>query len=214
MPDLSAWLEALPSDGSLVGNGARDIRSNMSTLALGLGEWLQYPGSGGGSDTSAGYFKEGAARVFFAAGSASSNSANATLQQRAFLEDNTNDHRLLLYESDTTRCMGGEKVLEHSLTSNNRQWVTVSDFTVIDSTVVNGTLSRNFETWRASSPPVQVMIFGDTPIVNVTSSDTRYFVALSAVTTGGFTSDGSYVGTTSDVTLHWFASGWTDEGNV
>lgn len=212
MVDLSLWNEGLPSDGSRVGIGARDIRSQMSTLATGLGEWLQYPGSGGGSADSAGYFKAGAARLFFAADSASSNSANATIQQRGFLASDTN--RLYLYESDTTRLMGAETALEHSLTSNNRQWVTISDLTVIDSTVVSTAISRNFETWRASSPPDQVMIFGDTPVVTVSSSDTRYFVALSAVTTGGFTSIGSYVGTANDATLRWFASGWTDEGNV
>lgn len=212
MPDLSLWNEDIPSDGSRVGIGARDIRSQMSTLATGLGEWLQYPGSGGGSADSAGYFKQGAARLFFAAGSASSNADNATLQQRGFID--SGDNRFFLYESDTTRLMGADSALEHSLTSNNRQWVTLSDITIIISADVNTSISRNFETWRASSPPDQVMIFGDDPIVTISSNDTRYFVALSAVTTGGFTSIGSYVGSSNTVTLRWFASGWTDEGNV
>lgn len=212
MPNLDLWNENVPSDDSRVGIGARDIRSQMTTLAVGLGEWLQYPGSGGGSASSAGYFKEGAARFFFAADSASSNSANATLQQRGFFDSDNN--RLYLYESDTTRLMGAETALEHSLTSNNRQWVTISDVTLIDSTVLGDSLPRNFETWRASSPPDQVIIFGDTPTVTISSDDTRYFIGLSAITTGGFTSIGSYVGTASDVTIRWFASGWTDEGNV
>ena len=101
------WKETLPSDGSAVGRSPEEIRAHIQNTAKGLGEWVYWPGSGGGSEASAGQLKPGASRPFYAAESAISNPG----PQHLFLASDTT--RLFFFVSAETLLAGSIRYLEH-----------------------------------------------------------------------------------------------------
>jgi hypothetical protein len=171
------WDEALPSDASRVGVAPPDLRSLWTSIGAGVGEELFFPGSGGGSQASAGELKPGSTRAFLGAQSASSN--DATNLGKLFLSSNSTF--LLLYESAETHRVGGAGTLSHGSQPLGGVWVeqrgTASD--ISDGNTAGVSLGTAYSV---------------TPEVWLVPSSNSYLVAATDVNTSEFTISAQYVG--------------------
>lgn len=108
---ISAWTEAVPSDTSTVGTFPAYARAVWAAISAGLAVEHFWPGSGGGSEASAGDLRPGASRAFVDVRSASS-APSPTVGRALFTSDTT---RLLLYDSTGTY-LGGTPFLDEVAT--------------------------------------------------------------------------------------------------
>jgi hypothetical protein len=106
------WTESVPSGTSNVGDFPSYAKSIWTEISTGMAVEHFFPGSGGGSDASAGELKPGASRAYFAAQSLASLPSQGT--GRAFLASDTS--RLLLFTSTRT-VLGGTPFFDEVGTS-------------------------------------------------------------------------------------------------
>lgn len=187
MPTLN-WVETLPSDGSAVGRSPAEIRQPMTNVALGLGTQLEWPGSGGGSELSAGQPKAGAARPYFAASSAKSLAA----PQQLFLTSDTT--RLYFMTSAGTVLAGTMYLMEHQTAPSTGRWVFQSGTTVL----------------ADDTPYVKIDFpwpYAEAPTVVTTSSFVGVSFAVRSASSQSFMADARRFGGSDDTTLNWLAIG-------
>lgn len=201
------WKESLPSETSKVGISPPEIRAHKQAIAQWLGTWLEFPGSGNGSEWSAGVFKAGASRALHAAASASSNADIGTLRGKAFLASDTS--RLYLYDSSGTYCVGTPDLVEILNDGNaNLAYIVQSGQSYVSAP---NNPHQNFS-FSQNGVTAKRIEFNANPIVLAhTSVDTRLLFGVSTISTGGFTSVASWFasGATSAYTVYWRASGYT-----
>ena len=190
------WTEALPSDGSLVGVAPPEIRSLWSGVAAGLGANggpLYWPGSGGGSEASAGQLQPGALRAYYDTHSASSNAGTLDAVGRLFVASDRS--RVYLYESSATRLVGSRFFVEHLGTAKGigTVWVTQRGETPLGS----ATTTVTFDVPFTAAPLVSGSCSQATSTLEFTSINVSTFRST-ASTLGGATSNG---------TLYWWARG-------
>lgn len=186
MPTIT-WVETLPSNGSAVGRSPSEIRQPMSSVALGLGAWLEWPGSGSGSELLAGQPKAGAARPYFAPSSAKSLAS----PQQLFLTSDTT--RLYYMTSAGTVQVGSVQFLEHkSSASTSYAWVMQSGSTVLAGKAI-----------RLDFP----VTFAEAPVVIPTTTYTSMHFSVRAVSAESVTIDARRFGGSDDTTLNWLALG-------
>lgn len=180
-----SWTEALPSENSKVGISPPEIRNNKALIAQWLGDWLEFPGSGGGSETSAGIMKAGAARTLYAAVSASSN--DGSINGKLFFASDTSN--MYVYDSTGTYCVGTPNLIEVQ-TDGSEQYAYV--FQSGQSYV--GAPNNPTQTFRFSADGMsaKVIEFAANPVVVAYTSHTSILLGVSTVTTGGFSSTASW----------------------
>lgn len=163
MPKIK-WDEDTPADDDKIGLGAQEVRSIKSSIAVGFGEWHNFPGSGGGTLDNPGRLKPGASKFLYDVASNSSSSAAGLPRNRDRYYLTSDKGRLEVYTGPTTTAawqVGGVNSIEHSHVSftnatsgDHRQtWVTGSTETKVQTaalfgTTVNaaaGTLNINYE---------------------------------------------------------------------
>lgn len=186
MPTIT-WTETLPSNASAVGRSPSEIRQHIISTAQGLGAWLEWPGSGGGSELSPGDPKAGAARPYFAPASQHSLAS----PQQLFLTSDTT--RLLFTTSAGTVQAGTVRLLEHDTTAGGDMWVMQSGTTVIPQ-------ANNSVITFATA-------FSDAPSVVATSTYIGVTFAILAVSAQTFSITARRFGGSDATTLTWLALG-------
>lgn len=174
-----SWVETVPSATSLVGIEPRHLQSVWTAVATGLATNLYWPGSGGGSDASIGRLKPGASRTYVDVISNSS-VVNSQATGRVFFA--TDSTRAVLYDSAGTYLFGTPYLAEMH-TPSAFPWVRQTGQTVVASAGTPTSKSVSFAD-----------AYGAAPTVWQTFSNTNYLMAISTVTTGGFTSTFSWMG--------------------
>ena len=195
MTQSIGWTETLPSDASLVGVSPPEIRSVWSAIAAGLGQNggpLYFPGTGGGSEASAGDLQPGNLRANYGVHSLSSNDNSADTIGRIYVASDRS--RAYVTESDGTYLLGSRYLIEHTPTkAATNAWITQRGFTPMGSTQTTITFATPF----MSAPTVFVSTSQNTSTLEVTS-----------ITVTDFKSTASGIGiATPDGTLWWWAMG-------
>lgn len=187
------WTESVPSNASLVGNAPKDFRSVWTALSLGLATEHFYPGSGGGSDASAGDLLPGGSRCFVDNKSRSS-APNSQYTGRLFLDiDNS---RLYAYESAATYLVGTSWYNDNASDAGTNYWVRTSGNTPgvsTGSSVVTIPFGMTF-----TAPP-QVVLSG--------SNTSWHLSFVTSTTTYVVSAFSSYAGAASTLTIYWQALG-------
>lgn len=196
MTTTIGWTETLPSDASAVGLAPPEIRSIWSSIAQGLGlngGPLYWPGTGGGSEASAGQLQPGGLRAYHDTHSASSNAGTLDVIGRVFVASDRS--RAYLYESAATRLLGSRFLIEYTSSSKSLGdvWVTQRGETAF----ALGTTTVTFATpFRAA------------PFVGGSCSQASTTLQFTPISATQFRSDVSTLGgTISDSTLYWWAIG-------
>ena len=205
MPVLT-WKETLPSETSKVGISPPEIHAHKTAIAQWLGAWLEFPGSGGGSENSAGVLKAGASRALYGAASLSSNADMGTNKGKVYFTSDTT--RLYAYDSSGTYCIGTPSLVEVLTDGDtNNAYVMQSGQSYVSAPNVN-TKSYSFSHDGVSAKRIE---FAANPVVVAYTSHTSILLGVSTVTTGGFSSTASWWGSgdTSAYTVCWRASGYT-----
>ena len=205
MPVLN-WKETLPSETSKVGISPPEIHAHKQAIAQWLGAWLEFPGSGGGSENSAGVLKAGASRALHGAASLSSNAAMGTNKGKVYFTSDTS--RLYVYDSSGTYCVGTPRLTE-VLTDSDPMFAYV--FQSGQSYVASPNDPAKSFSFSKDGVSAKWVEFTTEPIVVAYTSHTSILLGISTVTTGGFTSAASWWGSgnTSAYTVFWRASGYT-----
>lgn len=202
------WVETIPSDGSAVGIGARDIRANKYAIAEGLRESLNL---GNKIDP----IKQGAPRPYIDIESNSSNIDKGPVTTSSFTRGKlyfaSDTSRLLLWTSvvsniaavayfkENTFVVGSPRFIEHNTDPGRSVWIETSGF-------------KKFSTPDAGSGSISFgnVVFDEAPQVYTWSSDTNYMPAVISVTRTGFSAKLNAIHrAASDMTLFWRASGYT-----
>lgn len=195
------WREELPSNDSLVGRGAGDIRDQWAQLTSGMAESLQWP---------SGLRKPGSF--------ASYDATDSTFSAEGMLHINSALSRLLYHASALSFTspaqfdirtqmlpLGNATFVEHA-TEPRGVWLQVSGLSAI-AAAADDEYDFSYSTDGVSGTQV---IFGAPPNIYLTSGNTGVSFSVSTWTTGGFSVRAhEIIGTTSDWTLHWLSSGTT-----
>lgn len=195
-----SWAETLPSSISTGGDVERDWLSMMTSVALGLKTSFAWPGSGGGSLTSAGVSLFGNARMARAGNSAVTGQYND-----GFLLLNQNHLSVHHIGSTWTGMVGHSAMVDHGGGLGNApfasRWLTQSSNTTIPSATSFGTVSVTFPVPYGANPFL---------LLNPLQGN-AYFVNISSLSTGGFSAAFSSVVTQvaalGAVTLAWESDG-------
>lgn len=194
------WTETVPSNSSLVGNAPKDFKSVWTALAFGMATEHYFPGSGGGSDASAGELLPGASRCFVDLKSKSS-APNSQYTGRFFLD--TDNSRLYAYESAATYMVGSSWYNEHATDASTSYWVRTSG-SIVGVGTGSGTTAATFP-----------LLFLSAPTVTLSGSNTSWAVSIVSTTTAGFTSAySSFAGAASTLTIYWQALGLLSQASV
>ena len=201
------WVETVPSNTSLVGYAPQDFKSVWTAISVGMATEHYFPGSGGGSDASAGDLLPGGSRCFVAAKSLSS-APNSQYTGRFFLD--TDNSRLYAYESAATYMVGSSWYDDHSLgtggTAGTSYWLRQSG-AVVGVSTGSGTTRVTFPTPYVAGPS-QVFL---------SVSNTSWFATpagLGSDATGFISFFSSFAGAASTVTLYWEATGLASTGSI
>jgi hypothetical protein len=201
MADVN-WIRTIPSDGSLTGVGARDIRQQKKAIADWLGESFQFPDS-------TNPLKPGGSHPLLGTQSASSFSlvgGGSEHTYKGFFASDTS--RFMVYWQGRkgppspggrtrTMYMGGPNYVETS-----------SDVGVAVALRVSGWTLLTIPDVRNRWVPFGNAIFDATPTVLVTSSNSDYIPVVDAVFDDGFSLNMQPLsGSGSNVTIRWTASG-------
>ncbi len=152
MPTIT-WDENSPADGDGAGTAASALRGLKANLATGLAGAMYWPGSGGGSASSAGVPIPGSTRIFYGTESQVSALANGALM---YASDTS---RLWAVNSGDTVFLGGARVIESSVTTGlntNARYVFVTGSGLINSSV------QTYGLTFLSSPVVLCQVQGTT----------------------------------------------------
>ena len=199
------WAEGTPSNASAV--QPRDFRSLLTNLAQAIRGSLYWPGPGGDSLASIGVLRPGGSAAFYGVQSLAS---GPTLDHvgRAYLCSDTT--RLLTLESAQVFFAGSPRLWEMATAyaGQNYTWV----------------LARGAQTGCSAAAQSKNISFGvvfnGVPEVYTSVSEVSYIHGVSTITTGGFTSQYSYIPITfgvsseagSDFTLYWESWGTVSFG--
>lgn len=186
------WVESVPSGTSLVGHAPGDFKSVWTAIATAMAREHFWPGSGGGSDASAGDLLPGATRCFADARSRSSVPSQGTAR---FFMDTTNS-RLFAYDSTGTFLAGTSWYEEMGVDAGSGYWVRTAG-NVASVPTASGTTIVTFPVVFVAGPPVVL-----------TSSNASWTFSLVSSTTTNFTSAWtSWAGAAGTATLYWEALG-------
>lgn len=186
------WLNSDPASSSTASFLDDAIRSFQSAVAAGLGESLNWPGTGGGSTTSAGRPKLGSARVRYDA------APSAGIAVAGHL--GVSSTRGLLQHLDSTAfyVLGGASMLENV----NATLVSAA------SLVWQAEQGTSDETTATASSYVFASAYSADPVLVVTSDRKDFVVNVSALNTSGFSSTVSRLTSSLTYTLSWYAEGY------
>lgn len=195
-----AWTESVPSGTSQAGQGPAQFKSVWTSVGVGLGVQgdLLWGGSGGASDTSAGYFNYGGSRAFYDVQSNSS-TTNSQFTGRAFLASDTS--QFLVYDSATTQLGGTPFLIEFGPQVSAGSIILRLSSSI---TIASGSTT----TFATVAFPI---VLHPTPTAVIqTSSDSRYILGIAGLTGAGFESNYSWMmsGTQSAFTIEWLAVGF------
>ena len=201
MSPLLSWNENLPSDGSAVASGAREIRGLWGTLTAGLDESLEFSATG--------QLRAGAAPSFV------TTEANIA----SLFESNASSTGKLAFASDTSRLFtlglaatvgraafaGGPQLMEHA------DQVPAGHFMLIQSgssllVTPDGSSVITYNSNGLDSSDAAV--YETSPQVIVTSENSDYMPVLRSVTGKNFTVQMRPIQeAAANVTIHWVSSG-------
>jgi hypothetical protein len=185
------WVNTDPTEGSGASHLDDAVRQMTAAVAYGLGESLNWPGSGGGSATSAGRPKLGSARLAYS----DSNRAGGYPDGHLSLDS----LRLAVRHvgSTNTGVIGHASMLERAAPSSRSAiWTMQEGVASLDTT--DGITPVTFGT-----------IHLGVPHVDVTLSSASFVHGIASPTSSGFTSFASYMdsGVTSATTIYWRSEG-------
>ena len=188
------WAESVPSNASLVGNAPVDFKSVWTSIALGMATEHFYPGSGGGSDASAGILRPGGSKCFV--GNRSDSSVqNSQYTGRLFL-DRTNS-RLYAYDSAGTYLVGTSWYEEMATDAGGTAYWARSAGAV-----------ASVPTGSSTTVVALPLTYGAAPRIVITSSNASWYFCLVTSTTTNFTSCFSTLaGASGTATLNWQSLG-------
>jgi len=199
---LLSWNENLPSDGSAVANGAREIRGLWGTLAAGLDESLEFSASG--------QLRAGAAPSFV------TTEANIV----SLLESTASSTARLAFASDTSRLWslgrlptssgkaffgGGPQLMEHiDQIPAGHGMLVQSGASLLVTPDGNSVITYNSNGLDSSDAAV----YETSPQVIVTSENSDYMPVLRSVTGKNFTVQMRPIQeAATNVTIRWVSSG-------
>lgn len=183
-----------PASTSTASSGDDWLRSFESSFALGISTSFNWPGSGGGSLASAGESLLGNARTAVA-----DNSAVTGGFGNGFLLLNRNHISLHHIGSTWTGLVGHSRMVDYVGSLGSRSLVQSGATRLATSLGSFGTVTIAFPV-PYSAPPFFVHLTTDT--------DLGYWLNVSSITTGGFTSVYSgLIGSLSATTLYWESDG-------
>lgn len=170
------WDESLPKDSDYYAGHALALRSLASNVAGALGTSMNWPGSGGGTLTSAGSVKPGMARAYFSLQSLFSTQVSSTTIGDTSLATKFNPPAPYYIASETSRAFGQNWA--SSVTSTSGSTATTASFSgstlwlggnVVESVLVPGLGVAAFSTGTAIVADVNGS-FGpsDTTVVSIT----------------------------------------------
>ena len=185
------WINTDPADGSPSTQLDDAVRSIASNAARGLGESLTWPGAGGGSTTSAGFSKAGAARLLRDTSLSDTTAVDGALGLATTLGAAWH------LGTGWRHVLGHASLLDRDgiVSGTSLFWQTESGSTTTTGAVVEVTFASEFSA---------------TPHIGMTVSDKRFLSGLSTRGVSGFTSIASWLdaGSASMYTLTWIAEGY------
>ena len=196
-----SWNESVPSPSSAASSGDDEIRSLMTSVALGLSTSFIWPGSGGGSGASGGVSQFGNARCAVAGNSAATGGYGD-----GFLLLNQNHISLHHIGSTWTGLLGHSSMVEHSAGSTGAVafWRMQSGVFSLQSSADShfGNKQINFPVPFSGTTAQPGVFF----LPNTLSYAVN--ISLSSTTAGGFTSQYSGLSATeSDTSVFWLSIG-------
>lgn len=191
------WVESVPSNASLVGRAPTDFKSVWTAISLGMAVEHYWAGTGGGSDSSAGYLRPGGSRAYVILDTGPPTSSQIT--GRLAMDLNATSLRvqdLRIYESAGTYLVGTPSLDEVQSSAGSNHWHRTA-----------GTI-----TGVATGSGVTVVTFAPSfitaPAVFVQGSSVSWNVGIGTVGTSGFTSTYStFAGASGTASIYWEALG-------
>jgi len=207
------WIETLPSDGSRVGLGARDLRDMHNKIATGMNESRGWPG---------GEIHQGAAKAFVGARSASSFPVGSLATDWGKIFFDSDNSTVYLYTvttkttpsevlSQQTHLVGTPRFMEHGTEPEGGFWYNSSGVSLVAHADVSDRQQYSFSSDGLGSGE---LVYDVPPQVQVMSDNTRILPVVSTITTGGFEAImfDTGAGPTSTVTMRWHSSGTILDG--